>query len=140
MTSPKAEGKCEACADHEPWLAGYHFPGEMQECVSCGRGFAHSSGTGRAPAAKEARRWNLWARGVPADCPQYVVAANDYDALRQALAQRDAEIARLREVLTDTTAWLECCLKCKDWRWDGDQRAAAEECVTTALTTISERK
>jgi hypothetical protein len=37
------------------------------------------------------KRWNLWARAVPEDCPQYVVDASDFDAVVQELRKQVKE-------------------------------------------------
>jgi hypothetical protein len=58
------------------------------------------------------------------------VLAEDFDAVT---AERD----RLREALTHLVPWVQAALDCKSWRWDGDQRSAAEECLEDARAALS---
>ncbi len=100
LTPPKAEGKCEACGGHNGWWEA----GTVWVCCKA------CPSTGRAPAAKG---------GVPIETHQSMVSAlvaevekqkagwgeafrlgvyhqERADKAEAALAQRDAEIARLR--------------------------------------------
>ncbi len=47
------------------------------------------------------------------------------------------ETMRLREALELQNEWVRGALQCKDWHWDGDQRAAAEWSLAQAEDMLS---
>lgn len=43
-----------------------------------------------------------------------------------------------RQALAECAQWLEAALRCKDWKWDGDQREYAEGALAAARSALSE--
>ena len=48
-----------------------------------------------------------------------------------------AQAPSMREALEDVSNWLEGCLTCKTWAWDGLQREAAEQALAEAKTALA---
>jgi hypothetical protein len=46
----------------------------------------------------------------------------------------------MREALEDVSNWLEGCLQCKTWSWDGLQRDAAEGALNEARSALALRR
>jgi chromosome segregation ATPase len=57
--------------------------------------------------------------------------------LRQQLAEREAQIARLRGAMQQQNFWVEGALLCKEWQWCPDQRETAEGCLAYAKEALA---
>jgi hypothetical protein len=67
------------------------------------------------------------------------------ESLAELMVESACEIERLRNVaqsawrgpLESVSWWLEGCLNCKTWHWDGLQREAAEQALNEAHTALA---
>ena len=76
--------------------------------------------------------------------PLYREAADEIDHLEAALSVekglaelRLSEARQFREALDLMNTWVESALNCKEWRWDGDQREAAEQSLAESQSLLS---
>jgi hypothetical protein len=79
-----------------------------------------------------------WNNGTDKDCVHGLPRQADFfrQLARIAIPGEPQEVG-MRAALEDVSNWLEGCLQCKTWSWDGLQRDAAEAALAEAQAALA---